>query len=219
METLLQPRVRTSDPSFEPMLAAVRARRAVEFDYRKDPGGPAEPRRLQPWGLVSFRGRWYVIGHDEVRGDRRTFRLSRIAGEVRPGGRAAVRPPEGTDLLAAVAASVEPPATDRQATLRVRSGAAAGLRRSAVDITSLPDNPEWDRVRVPLGALWATARWIAGHGPDVVVEEPPDLVEATVQLLTGTLVSVRAQAGPRSVGVPDGEDGGPAFDELGEVSP
>lgn len=219
VETLLQPRVRTSDPSFEPMLAAVRARRAVEFDYRKDPGGPAEPRRLQPWGLVSFRGRWYVIGHDEVRGDRRTFRLSRIAGEVRPGGRAAVRPPEGTDLLAAVAASVEPPATDRQATLRVRSGAAAGLRRSAVDITSLPDNPEWDRVRVPLGALWATARWIAGHGPDVVVEEPPDLVEATVQLLTGTLVSVRAQAGPRSVGVPDGEDGGPAFDELGEVSP
>ena len=74
-------------------------------------------------------------------------------------------------------------------------------------------------MRVPLGALWATARWIAGHGPDVVVEEPPDLVEATVQLLTGTLVSVRAQAGPRSVGVTDGEDGGPAFDELGEVSP
>jgi predicted DNA-binding transcriptional regulator YafY len=218
VETLLQPRVRTSDPSFEPMLAAVRARRAVEFDYRKDPGGPAEPRRLQPWGLVSFRGRWYVIGHDEVRGDRRTFRLSRIAGDVRPGGRAAaVRPPEGTDLLAAVAATVQPPATDRRATLRVRSGVAAGLRRSAVDITPLPDDPEWDRVRIPLGARWATARWIAGHGPDVVVEEPADLVEATVQLLAGTLASV--QAAPRSVGVTDGEDGGPAFDELGEVSP
>ncbi len=89
--TLLQPRVRTSDPSFEPMYAAVRARRAVEFDYRKEPGGPAERRRLQPWGLVSFRGRWYVIGHDERRGDRRTFRLSRIVGPVRPVGRADAR--------------------------------------------------------------------------------------------------------------------------------
>ena len=35
--TLLQPRVRTGDPAFAPLYAAVRARRAVTFDYRKDP--------------------------------------------------------------------------------------------------------------------------------------------------------------------------------------
>ena len=44
------------DPAFAPLYAAVRARRAVTFDYRKDPTEPVEPRRLQPWGLVSFRG-------------------------------------------------------------------------------------------------------------------------------------------------------------------
>jgi proteasome accessory factor B len=215
--TLLQPRVRTSDPAFEPMLAAVRAGRVVEFDYRKDPGGPAEPRRLQPWGLVSFRGRWYVIGHDDVRGDRRTFRLSRIVGPVRPGGRATVRAPAGIDLLSAVASSVRRPTTDRQATLRVRAGAAVGLRRGAVSSEPIADRPGWDRVRIPLGPRWDTARQIAAHGPDVVVEEPAELIEATVTLLTGALESARSGAGPRPTGPAD--DGVLTFDELGGEGP
>ena len=128
---LLQPRVRTSDPAFTPLYAAVRAGRAVSFAYRKEVGGPAEPRAVEPWGLVSFRGRWYVIGRDRDRGERRTFRLSRIVGAVKTVGRAgAVQPPPGIDLLAEVAASVERPAA-RSGTVRIRSGRAAGLRRSA----------------------------------------------------------------------------------------
>ncbi|HEY5882479.1 MAG TPA: WYL domain-containing protein [Nakamurella sp.] len=210
--TLLQPRVRTSDPSFEPMLDAVRARRAVEFDYRKEPGEPAQGRRLQPWGLVSFRGRWYVIGHDEVREDRRTFRLSRIAGAVRPVGRAVVRPPDGLDLLAAVAASVRRPVTDRRATVRIRTGVGAGLRRGAVAVTPIDGRPGWDRARIPMGPLWETARQIAGLGPDVVVEEPGDLVDATVALLTGTLRAMRAHVGA-AVPATD-QDVALAFDEL-----
>ena len=184
--TLLQPRVRTGDPAFEPLYAAVRSRRAVSFDYRKDPAGAAESRQLQPWGLVSFRGRWYVVGHDVKRGERRTFRLSRISGPVKNVGRAgAVHPPEGVDLLAEVAASVERP-PDRTATVRIRSGRAAGLRRTAMTEQDSGDAPGWDRVTLPLGSLWDTARRIAGHGPDVVVEEPADLVDATVHLLSGT---------------------------------
>jgi len=184
--TLLQPRVRTGDPAFAPLYAAVRAHRAVTFSYRKDPTAPADPRRLQPWGLVSFRGRWYVIGYDEKRGERRTFRLSRITGAVKAVGRVgAVRPPAGVDLLAEVAASVERPA-DRTATVRIRSGRAAGLRRTALAARQSAEEPDWDQVTLPLGHLWDTARRIAGHGPDVVVEEPADLVDATIRLLTGT---------------------------------
>ncbi len=184
--TLLQPRVRTGDPAFEPLYAAVRARRAVSFEYRKDPTGAAEARQLQPWGLVSFRGRWYIVGHDVKRGERRTFRLSRISGPVKNVGRAgAVHPPADVDLLAEVAASVERPA-DRTATVRIRSGRAAGLRRTAMTSQDSGDAPGWDRVTLPLGSLWDTARRIAGHGPDVVVEEPADLIDATVHLLAGT---------------------------------
>jgi len=196
--TLLQPRVRTGDPAFAPLYAAVRARRAVQFEYRKDPGTPAEPRRVQPWGLVSFRGRWYVIGYDERRAEPRTFRLSRIAGPVKPVGRAGVvRSPAGLDLLREVADSVERPA-DRTATVRIRSGRAAGLRRTAISAQGTGD-PDWDRVTLPLGHLWDTARRIAGQGPDVLVEEPADLVAATVRLLRGTRRAMHASpivAGP-----------------------
>ena len=194
--TLLQPRVRTSDPAFAPLYAAVRARRAVTFDYRKGPTDPVEHRRLQPWGLVSFRGRWYVTGNDEERGERRTFRLSRIAGAVKAVGRAgAVRPPEGVDLLAEVATTVERPA-DRTATVRIRPGRAAGLRRSAIASQESADAPGWDRVTLPLGHLWDTARRIATNGPDVVVEEPADLVDATVRVLTGTLEELAGALAP-----------------------
>ena len=53
--TLLQPRVRTADPAFRPVYDAVRARRAIRFDYRKEAAAQVESRRLEPWGLVSFR--------------------------------------------------------------------------------------------------------------------------------------------------------------------
>ena len=129
--TLLQPRVRTGDPAFTPIYAAVRAGRAVEFDYRKSPGGPGEPRRVEPWGLVSFAGRWYLVGFDTDRKARRTFRLSRIDGRVRAVGRAGVATvPEGLDLLDLVANSVEIPA-DRTTTLLIRPGTGTGLRRRA----------------------------------------------------------------------------------------
>jgi predicted DNA-binding transcriptional regulator YafY len=206
--TLLQPRVRTGDPAFAPLYAAVRARRGVTFAYRKDPTAPPEPRQLQPWGLVSFRGRWYVIGFDEKRGERRTFRLSRITGQVKAVGRVgAVRPPAGIDLLAEVAASVERPA-DRTATVRIRSGRAAGLRRTALAAQQSAQDPDWDQVTLPLGHLWDTARRIAGHGPDVVVEEPADLVDATIRLLTGTQ---KALAG---IGVPEPDPADDPSDEL-----
>ncbi len=128
---LLQPRVRTSDPAFAPLYEAVRARRGVAFDYRKSPGGPVEPRSVAPWGLVSYRGRWYLVGHDLDRAEQRTFRLSRIAGPVRVSGRpGSVQVPEGLDLRAVVSGSVRP-AVERSALLLVAPGRAAGLRRSA----------------------------------------------------------------------------------------
>ena len=190
---LLQPRVRTGDPSFTPIYTAVRAGRTVEFDYRKSTGGPGEPRKVQPWGLVSFAGRWYLVGYDTDRRARRTFRLSRIVGRVRAVGRAGVATvPEGLDLLTVVADSVEVPA-NRVTTLLVRPDSAAGLRRRARrDSTPGTEvfipvgrHAEWDVVRLPFAHLWDTARMIAANGPDVVVADPPDLRDAVVRLLVG----------------------------------
>jgi hypothetical protein len=131
----------------------------------------------------------------------------------------AVRTPDGIDLLAEVAASVERPA-DRTATLRIRSGRAAGLRRSAVTEQPSDDAPGWDRVILPLGHLWDTARRIAGQGPDVVVEEPADLVDATVRLLTGTAKALAGRARPAPSGASvTGDADEPALDAMFQGRP
>jgi proteasome accessory factor B len=191
---LLQPRVRTADPSFSPLYAAVQARRAVTFDYRKHPRADAEQRTVAPWGLVSYRGRWYLVGFDTDRQDRRTFRLSRIAGTVRTVGRAgAVTVPPGLDLLQMDRGSDDVP-VERFATLLLRTGRGDGLRRlarqvDAAELGWLADagtDDGWDRVRIPLGHLWDSARSIAANGPDVIVEDPPDLRDAVIRVLSGS---------------------------------
>ncbi len=188
--TLLQPRVRTSDPAFAPLYAAVQARRVVTFDYRKGTTQTPDRRRFQPWGLVSWKGRWYVVGFDEQRQAQRTFRLSRIASEVVPVGRAgAVKVPPDLDLMSIVMNSV-PAEVPRVAVLRLADGTAAGLRRTATELATDPDHPGFDRVQIQMDHLWDTARTITGLGPDAVVESPPDLVHAVVRLLQGALGAV-----------------------------
>ena len=60
----LQPRLDAGEPAFEPCYAAARDRRALEFDYqRPDEDAPAR-RHVQPWGVVAWHGRWYLVGLD-----------------------------------------------------------------------------------------------------------------------------------------------------------
>jgi predicted DNA-binding transcriptional regulator YafY len=208
---LLQPRVRTADPAFGPLRAASLARRQVRFDYRKSPQDDPEPRKVQPWGLVSFRGRWYVVGYDLDRKEQRTFRLSRIFGEVSASGRAgAFTPPSDLDLLDVVRRNAEQP-VERTARVRVRPGRAIGLRRGAELISAASGATvtaatagadeggtaagsagadEFDVVRIPIAGLWATAREVAACGPDAQVIEPADLRDAVIRLLQGSLAGV-----------------------------
>ena len=195
---LLQPRVRTGDPAFAPLYAAVRDRRAVGFDYRPAGAGTQRSRSVQPWGLVSLRGRWYLVGHDSGRQALRTFRLSRISGAIRPVGRAGgYEVPVDVDLLDLVAGTVEAPA-ERTGRLLLRTGSATGLRRHSVP-AGAPAPPGWDRVDVGIAHLWDTAREVAANGADVLVEEPADLRAAVIALLTGAA----GQPTPQPVGDPD----------------
>lgn len=163
----------SADPALTPMLAAIGVRKAVRFSYRTPRDGEPRQRRLQPWGVVSWRGRWYVVGHDLDRDATRCFRLSRVVGAVTPvGPENAFAPPEGLDLVEQVAAFDPEPAERRTATVRVRAGAAAGLRRWADAIEPedpMPSDPEPDRPELQTADVEA-----AGVGRAVELE-PPDL--------------------------------------------
>lgn len=74
--------VAASQPLLGPLYAAVSERTPVTFDYQ--PAGEDEPapRRVEPYALVHRRGHWYLVGRDDRSGETRTFKVSRITGNV-----------------------------------------------------------------------------------------------------------------------------------------
>src|SRR3954452_19757596 len=112
------PHLDASDPSLPALLEAARTSTVVRFHYQKSGAGTAERRTLEPWGVLSWRRRWYVAGFDRDRGEARSFRLSRISGPVESVGRPqAFERPEKVDLLELVAG--RGPGEDRLALVRV----------------------------------------------------------------------------------------------------
>ena len=69
----LEPSVQATEPAFEPLWTAVLERARVSFSYRE-----GVRRTLEPWGMTSSKGRWYVIGWDTDRQAERMFKLSRM---------------------------------------------------------------------------------------------------------------------------------------------
>ncbi|HSL08141.1 MAG TPA: WYL domain-containing protein [Pseudonocardiaceae bacterium] len=176
----VEPRVRAAEPALTPLISAVQAGQIVTFLHRKHPAAEAAARTLEPWGVVSWRGRWYVVGHDRDRRATRCFRVSRIVGMVRTvGAPGSVQRPAGVDLLKIVAGSAEPPPVAHTARLWLADGRAHGLRRHATVLGTMTlDGVGGDLVAVQLPGYDVAARWIAGHGPDAVVVEPAELADA-----------------------------------------
>ncbi len=178
---VVQPQLAADEPSFEAFWDGVSARRPVTFRYRTSTAAQPATRRLQPWGVVSYRSRWYVVGHDLDREAPRLFRLSRVVGEVSPSGPAgAFTVPEGTDLRA-LTSLLAPDTVERTAVVLVRSGRALGLRRRAAAVT--PGEDGWDRVEVGFGRAGALVAALLSFGPDGVGEAPDDVRGSVVRRL------------------------------------
>ena len=189
----IEPLVSTSEIAFDRVYAAVRDRQAIRFPYRGYGASDDVQRHVEPWGVVSRNGRWYLVGHDRDRDATRVFRLSRIVGQVSPTGPVgAVVVPEGVDVRREVAA-MAPPVPVGEAVLSVRPGAGHGLRRRALRVT---EGGDWDEVVVAVYDPDMLAEQVSGYGPTVRVESPAQLRAAVVRRLTG---AIEAHAGLRPV--------------------
>lgn len=184
--TGLEPRIGVTEPAFEGCLQAVRDGRLLRFSYRTAGRGTVEQRDVEPWGVVSWHGRWYLVGHDRVREGTRVFRLSRVVGPATPyGDDDVVRRPAGVVLRELVARSVAetPTAT---AVVRVRAGSAWELRRAAT--STEPLTSDWDRLELGYSDPERLADRVTAFGADAVVESPDevrDAVVARLRLLAG----------------------------------
>jgi proteasome accessory factor BC len=80
-----------SDPDYTPEMSwrlaklesAISKQRTVKFRYWSISRDEESERTLNPFALLNDNGAWYVVGQDLDREDIRTFRVSRVRGEIR----------------------------------------------------------------------------------------------------------------------------------------
>jgi predicted DNA-binding transcriptional regulator YafY len=173
--------------------AACRARERLRFSYLSHDGTPSE-REAEPYQLVNWGRRWYLVAFDTGRDGWRTFRADRITVRTPGGGRFTPRPLPSEDLAAWVSQRVAAAGWRYRARVTVfapavavaeRIGPYSGTVTALDDTTCVLDtgSDSLDTLAVYLGLL--------GFGFRVV--SPPELADRIRDLV------VRYQ---RSVTVP-----------------
>ncbi len=188
--TATLPGLRGSEEVLGILLSAIDSGQTVQFPHRPSRSEPYITRTVEPWGVVTDRGRWYLVGHDRDRDATRTFRLSRIGAEVTAiGPPGAVAKPDDVNLREIVARVVSDPPTGTQARVWVADGHATALRRQATVVGARTlGGRAGDVITVELGMTDRLAREIASYGADAVALEPQSLRD-------DVLARLRAQAG------------------------
>ena len=110
---------------------ALLLRRRLDIVYRNAKGERSE-RAIEPERLVNYGGRWYLIAHDLLRDDLRTFHLSRLEAAALSKERTSsgdpARKKSVTDYLAS-GFGIFKGKTTKRAVIRVRGQAAALIAR------------------------------------------------------------------------------------------
>ncbi len=169
-----------------PLFEASRHRAVVTFGYR------GRARQLEPWGLTSKFGHWYVVGFDRGADEMRVFRADRIEGAVGAGPPRAFTVP--ADFRADAYLEDEPWQFGAGAPLRVRIRVDRGYETELVaraesdaDVTTEPDGS----VVVTLAAvnLGALCSFVLGFLDHAEVLSPPEARQAMVDWLRAIVES------------------------------
>jgi predicted DNA-binding transcriptional regulator YafY len=161
--------------------AAARDREVLRFRYH-DHAGSGSERRVEPYRLVSYGRRWYLVAFDLERTDWRTFRVDRLSESHGIGHRFALRPLPADDIAAYVATKtrqvqqrvlgrveVEAPAEQ----ITVRLGAWGSVE---------PLGPARCRVHLAGRSVEDLAFWLGVLDADFTVVDSPELSAAVQRL-------------------------------------
>ncbi len=178
--------------------AAVECRR-VRFTYRAQGKGKEEARQreLDPYGLYLERGAWYVVGFCHLRGEIRSFRVSRIESEVeftRPDSEAPdfTRP---VDFRLERYARILPwefeEGAPRVARVRFSPRMAWQVERDLGDVYRFEWTPDGGGIlEVTVRNEEAFLNWVLSYAEDAEVLAPPELRDKVKRRLQKLLKSL-----------------------------
>ena len=164
-----------ADPEVDPaVLAAIAAAiRDAEW-FRFDDRGA--PRLVEPYRLLSWQRRWYLVGRDPSSGEWGTFRADWIEPRMPTRRRFSPVPLPGGDYTAFAMRSIAASGWKVHARLRIAASASAVLARinSAVGVVEAVSDAESVLV-TGADSLDTIAAYIGMLGMDFTVESPDEL--------------------------------------------
>jgi predicted DNA-binding transcriptional regulator YafY len=159
------------------LAAACRDAERLRFAYRTHGGGESR-RDVEPYRLIAWGRRWYLLAWDVERGDWRTFRADRITPRIPTGPRFAPRPLPADDVTAYVSGRVSAAAWRFRARVVVHAPAQeiAARINAAVGHVEARDTGSCV-LHTGADSLESLAVHLGLLGADFEVVDPPELVD------------------------------------------
>ena len=174
----MSPKLNVRSTNFIPITRAIADRITISFKYLSAQL-QEEIRTVNPYGLGSRHGNWYLVAFDKDRMGTRTFRLDRISSQVELVSKSgAFETDSDFNVLTFLDSSLFEKREVAQVSIRLGRGHA--LRRDALIISS---DDEFDLCSIPYSDEARFVDLILWHADDVVVHAPPHVRAEVIERL------------------------------------
>jgi predicted DNA-binding transcriptional regulator YafY len=178
--------VPTTGPTVDPhvlavIAAACRDHEVLAIDYRKY-DGTETTRSVEPFRLVHFGRRWYLVAWDRDRRAWRTFRVDRLVPRHSSGPHFTPREPPAEDIAAYVKRSVRSAPMKYEARVTVHAPATVIAERVPRDLLIEPVDDNTCLVHARSNSIEMLALYLGLLDADFSVDEPIELTSQLAKL-------------------------------------
>ena len=162
-------RLDVSDENLLHIIDAISSKKVISFGYfNRD--SVSQDRAIEPLGVGTKNGFWYVAGRDLDKNEIRLFRLDRFSSAVKDQGRAGAFE---TPADFAMSDLLQSQARNNFCRVKVRTDKAHALRKFSSTISSEDD---WDLLELAYTTQAQLLRDLLWHRDDVEIIGPDDIV-------------------------------------------
>lgn len=151
---------------------SIHTEHCVDLTYRSE-NEQTTRRIVEPYGLVGYRGKWYLVGWCRLRTDFRTFRLDRIQS-IHPTEERFLRQ-EDFDFRAYAMKQLDNWPVNWRLSILFKAPLARVRQKIPASLGTLAEVPGGVRLEWPTDDLSYAARYLVERGVPFVVKDPPEL--------------------------------------------